>query len=284
MSPLETRGRYDTATDAPRQVISSPEQVELVFPIAGPTVRILAYSIDYVLVLLVQITAFVTLIAATPLASSLSQLFEEIRESAATGDPRALQENSSLMLLIAAFLVLQLVVEWGYFICIEFATRGRSLGKILTGLRVLRDDGLPIGLRDCALRNLLRAVDILPGSYFVGLLAMVYSPRGKRLGDLAAGTIVVRLDRSPAATPLAALAAPSSAFRFDREQLGRLGPAERRLLRQALRRLESLSPELRRTVVERTARVLCERIGYGVVDAPEYEAFLRALLHATAGQ
>src|SRR4029077_1923437 len=97
-------------------------------------------------------------------------------------------------LLIALFVVGQFVLETGYFIFWEMVTNGRSPGKMLAGLRVVRRDGLPIDLRSSMLRNVLRIVDILPENYVVGLVSMLLSPSGERLGDHVAGTLVIRLD------------------------------------------------------------------------------------------
>ena len=74
-------------------------------------------------------------------------------------------------------------------------------------------------------RNLMRLVDVLPSSYLVGLVSMLVTAEGKRLGDLAAGTIVVRIDRLPSVRPLAVANEPGApAFGFRREQIAR--PAE----------------------------------------------------------
>ena len=136
-------------------------------------------------------------------------------------------------------------------------------------------------LRESLVRNLLRIVDVLPWYYTVGLVSVVLSRDGKRLGDFAAGTIVVRLDRPEPAPPLADAPPEASAgFRFERSQIMRLGPNELALLRQTLRRLAALPPERAAEVLERAAAVLSARIGYGPVAAEEREAFLRALLHA----
>ena len=280
MNPARDPVPYDTATGAPRQVVASPEQVMLEFPVAGPSVRMLAYCIDLVLVLIAQISLFIGLMAAGPLTGWIGDLFRQVVADAASGDPTSVQRSSAMLFLIAIFLVLQLVTEWSYFICVEFVTGGRSLGKAIMRLRVLRDDGLPITLRDCGVRNLLRAVDMLPSAYLLGLIAMLASPYGKRLGDLAAGTVVIRLDLPEPALPIALPDAGASAFRFDREQIGRMGPVERQLLRQTLRRLETLTSEQKRDALERTTLALCRRLGYPPVEPAERDAFLRALLRA----
>jgi hypothetical protein len=117
-------------------------------------------------------------------------------------------------------------------------------------------------------RNLLRAVDVLPGSYVVGLVAIVASPKGQRLGDLAAGTIVVRLDRgAPLDLPIDEPVGGDETFRFNRAQIAALGPLERQLLRQTLRRVEGLDdPDVSSAAPERSTEVLRGRIGYEPVS------------------
>ena len=247
----------------------------LYLPVAGPTSRMLAYAIDGIVIFLLEIATVVLLVLAAPFVGRmLLRTFDTLRQH---------PENIEGLVLsfVGFFLVIQLVIESGYFVFWEMTTGGRSLGKALIGLRVVRDGGFPISLRESLVRNLLRIVDILPWSYTVGLVSMVLSRDGKRLGDFAAGTIVVRLDRPAPAPPLPdAPPDASAAFRFERSQIALLGPTELTLLRQTLRRLAALPPERAAEALERSVAVLSARIGYGPVAAEEREAFLRALLHA----
>jgi uncharacterized RDD family membrane protein YckC len=262
-------------------VVRSPEQVALDLPVAGPSSRMLAYVIDYVVIVLIEIALFFTVVAALPLAGRLRQLLQPVLEEIESGDPNALAESSALLILFSILILAQLVVEWGYFVFCEMTTHGRSLGKAIVGLRVVSDGGMRITLRESLARNLLRAVDILPGYYVVGLVSMIASPEGKRLGDLAAGSVVVRLDRPASAAPLPDAEPPElGRFRFDRDQLGALGNPERRLVRQTLRRLEKLPPDQAAAVLERSVEALTRRLQYEPVEAGEREGFLRALLHA----
>src|SRR5438445_3975603 len=268
----------DTTAIGSRQAVRAPEQVWLELAIAGPTSRMLAYAVDYVLILLLEVGAFVLLGLAAPALGRGP--FAGLREALGSGDPAG-HAGEVLLLVLALVVVGQLVIEWAYFLFWEVIAVGRSPGKWLVGLRVVRDDGFAIGVRDSLVRNLLRAVDLLPWYYAVGLIAMLVSSQGKRLGDLAAGTIVVRLDRPEAAPPLPdAPPDASGGFRFERSQIARLGPNELALLRQTLRRLAGLPPERAAEVLERSVAVLRSRIGHGPVAAEEREAFLRALLHA----
>ncbi len=83
------------------------------------------------------------------------------------------------------------VCYWLYGVAFEVLNNGVTPGKKLQGLRVMHDDGTPIALPASMLRNLLLWADLLPSFYLAGLVSMLLSPRFQRLGDLAAGTLVV---------------------------------------------------------------------------------------------
>ncbi|MHB8630445.1 MAG: RDD family protein [Candidatus Limnocylindria bacterium] len=84
------------------------------------------------------------------------------------------------------------VLGWSYFILFEWLWNGQTVGKRAFGLRVINEDGSPAGFVAVFVRNLVRIVDFLPSLYGLGLLAIVFTSRSQRLGDLAAGTFVVR--------------------------------------------------------------------------------------------
>jgi uncharacterized RDD family membrane protein YckC len=267
----------------PTQVVRSPEQVALHFPIAGPTSRMLAYGIDLIAVGLLELALFVLLMLVTPLASATQRWLERFSEDL---DPANQEQIAGFMLAFFAMMILfQMVVEWGYFTFFEMAMGGRSPGKRVLGLRVMRDGGLPLTLRESLLRNLMRTVDMLPAQYLIGLVAMVMSNEGKRLGDLVAGTIVVRNDAAPAPRPLPARdAGASSAFRFERAQLERIGAAEGALIRQALRRSEEFARDQSDAIIARAVEALCAKLPHGPVPPAEQRAFLLALLDAVRGR
>lgn len=268
-----------SSTAEPTQVVSSPEQVALHFPIAGPTARMLAYGLDLIVIGVVELGLLLVLLLSTPLATMLSELLD----GWIPDDPQQVSPEgvAGLLLVMIVLLVLaQLVVEWGYFSFFELTMGGRSPGKWLIGLRVMRDGGLPITLRESLLRNLLRVVDMLPSQYLVGLVAMVMSPEGKRLGDIVAGTVVVRTASAPAPRPLPPRdAAAQASFRFERAQLERIGPAEGTLIRQALRRSEEFGPEQGTTILARAAEVLVAKLGHRPLTPDEHRDFLLALLN-----
>ena len=268
-------------------MVHSPEQVVLHLPVAGPASRILAYAVDYLVIILLQLALvfvlFATLFSMTSLVDSLRGPLETAIQDVDTTNPDTVFLNAAFWLAFLTFLLIQLAAEWSYFVLFDMLGGGRSLGKLVAGLRVVRDGGLPITFRASAVRNLLRIVDYLPTSYLVGLTSMVVSPEGKRLGDMAAGTLVVRLDRPAPAPPILDEQDGSEAgFRFDRDQIARVGRKERALIRQTLRRIESLVEERRELALERAVEVLRARIDYEPVEEQRRLDFLRALLRASS--
>ena len=103
--------------------------------------------------------------------------------------------------------ILLFLVTWWYMVLFEVLNQGRSPGKQMLGLRVVHDDGTPIGWAASLTRNLLRFVDILPFGYTLGIISCLNHPAFKRLGDIAAGTLVVYRD-APLSKPLLADAEP----------------------------------------------------------------------------
>ena len=139
--------------------------------------------------------------------------------------------------------VLGLIVIWGYYPVSEAVWSGKTIGKYAFGLRVVGDQGEPIQVSQAVIRNLIRIVDFLPFFYGIGIIALFWNGRGKRLGDLAAGTVVVR-ERAPIRlSQLRAGPGPGGTA----EGAPRPAPGEAALLRQ-------LDPELKRFVVGYAAR------------------------------
>jgi len=269
---------------APHQIVRSPEQVALELPIAGPTSRIFAFLIDFSLMTLGQLVIAGALIYVMASAFDLGDWLG-IGENGSFRFDAQIDEASGeriLLLAQAIFILVEFLVQWGYFVCCEMLMQGRSPGKAYAGLRVVRDGGLPIGFRESALRNLVRAVDMLPTAYVIGFVSMLISAQGKRLGDFAAGTLVVREDRPQPALPLRnPPESVDTVFRFDRGQLRAVGAAERRLIRQTLRRLDGLSEDRRAQALARATEVLRARMEYPEEIPPGTQyAFLVALLRA----
>jgi uncharacterized membrane protein SpoIIM required for sporulation/uncharacterized RDD family membrane protein YckC len=151
----------------------------------------------------------------------------------------------------SALLVLASFVAWnGYFILFEGLRRGQTPGKRLAGIRVVMDTGHAVSFGAAAARNLLRVADALPPPYLIGFVLVAFHPRGKRLGDLVAGTVVARdrpQEAASARVPVAAQASPSipelddETFRllsqFAARQAALESPARGRLARSLAERL-----------------------------------------------
>ena len=164
--------------------IETPEHIVFHYRLAGPARRAVAHLLD--LALCYGIVAVLALVVVVAFFGGKTS--EEIGSGAKAGGG---------LVLLALF-----AAQWLWFVVWE-ATRGQSPGKMWTGVRVLAESGRPIGWRAAAIRNLLRAADALPTGYLVGLASMSATSRFQRLGDLAAGTIVVVPERVSAATPIA---------------------------------------------------------------------------------
>ena len=164
-------------TETPDQLtIDTPEQVAIRFPIAGIGSRFLALLADTVVQLIAYAILFfiffLTLTSAPRLAGMIV-------------------DRAGEKWLIAAILLVVFFLRWGYYTVFEAFWNGQTPGKKLCKLRVIRDSGRQITFFESLTRNLIRAVDSLPGFYAIGIVTMLCNRRSKRLGDFAAGTLVV---------------------------------------------------------------------------------------------
>jgi uncharacterized RDD family membrane protein YckC len=112
------------------------------------------------------------------------------------------------------YLLLTFLIEWFYPVAFEVLWRGQTPGKKTLGISVINDDLTPVTLGPSLVRNLLRVVDFLPLFYLTGLVTMVMNPRFQRLGDIAAGTLVISVRESarPAAVENIEPLAPSTSL------------------------------------------------------------------------
>ena len=263
--------------DIPGHGLFSPEGVRLELAIAGPAPRMIAYAIDLAIMALLVIFLLMTLPIGSALNKWFVTLFHRAAGSVRPGNPKGQLDVQVGGVVIAIFLLAQFAIETGYFIFWEMLTTGRSPGKAVVGLRVVRRNGLPIELGSTMVRNLMRIVDLLPANYVVGLISMLLSPSGERLGDHAAGTIVIRLDRPPAAPDIQASMNPEL-LSLTREQLARIGPREIRLIRATLRRLATIPEDRREPLLAEVTESLRQRLELAELPRSDRREFLRDLL------
>src|SRR5512138_64035 len=156
--------------------IQTPENVAFGYQVAGIGSRFLASLLDTLLIALLQI---IVVVVATLVINAV----EEFTAALSTW-------------IIAIFSLILAIFYWGYYVLFEMLWNGQSPGKRWVGLRVIRTDGTPITLSESLIRNLARLVDFFPVAYGVGIITMFIDKQSRRLGDLAAGTLVVQ-DRAP---------------------------------------------------------------------------------------
>lgn len=234
--------------------VSTPEQVELEFSIANLGSRFTAILLDSILG---GVMGIVVLIAGLALARELRGL--------------VLGTWVTAGLLLAMFLL-----YWGYFSIFEITWRGQTPGKRAARLRVMSVDGRPATVGQVLIRNLLRLVDALPGVYAVGAVCMLLNRRAQRLGDLAAGTLVVHagemaLPPSLPAAPPAAIAAAQG-----------LAPEDLRLVETFLHRRGSMPAGLRVATAEKIGAWLAAHLPPEAREWTQSEAGLEGL--AAAGR
>ena len=149
----------------------------------------------------------------------------------------------------AALLASLFLLHFGYFAFFEIRWNGQTPGKRKVGIRVVKDDGRPLSPAECIARNLLRIVDELPGLYAVGVLVALLNRRGKRLGDIVAGSLVVRETRLEDLKPVL----PGAPEHAGMPLLGahHLAPADLALVDSYLGRSNQLPPDVRWTMADR---------------------------------
>jgi uncharacterized RDD family membrane protein YckC len=236
-----------------RLEVETADHVILRYDLAGGGNRGFAALVDFTLVTLIFIAAFVGFTSLT----DLQRVFFPL---------------AGLVALVT------FALAWSYFVLLEWIWNGQTIGKRIFGLRVIADDGAPAGFIAVLVRNLVRVVDFLPGFYGLGLLAIVVSSRSQRLGDLAAGTFVVRAPRPEldyfslrTATPLGAGAQVET----------RVLPGEaQRLVREFVAREAKLAPDHRARVAKQLAdrlRPYARDVDPGLDDVELIRAIARSL-------
>ncbi|MGD0731723.1 MAG: RDD family protein, partial [Terracidiphilus sp.] len=188
-------------------------------------------------------------------------------------------------------LLIVFAVYWGYFTLFEAYWNGRTPGKRVARIRVIQRSGRAIGLFESMARNLLRIVDQIPFCYAVGVISMFVTRQHQRLGDLAAGTLVVR-DREEEA-PLwgdsgsrtftaqafdnrSSIPEPHLAVTLPANGIARLSATDLEVLEGFFSRRLDMTLETRHALAQRIASALQAKSGLEVPDGASVETFLEA--------
>jgi uncharacterized RDD family membrane protein YckC len=261
-------------------VIETPERVPLAFALASIGNRFLAAAIDHFLqffaiLMVVVIFAYAAGDGPSEEAGAISQLASEAPKW-----------------LIGIMIFVVFLLFAGYFIFFEWLWNGQTPGKRLLKLRVIRDDGRPITLWEAIARNLLRIFDAIPGFvvpiYSVGLIVIFLNGRDQRVGDIFAGTVVIRERTDEAPTFAETFSNPIADGAFRRVQprtgfttnVAGLTNSEIEVVETFLRRRWDLTDRQRLWMAWRIALPLMYKLKPDYdMKTFTYEGFLEEILH-----
>lgn len=251
--------------------IDTPELVSIEMPLAGIGSRFIALLVDYLiwfagLVVVVLVSSFIL-----PAIHAFNHVSEQWAEA------------------LVIFLIF--LLNWGYFTLFEAFWNGRTPGKRIARIRVIQRSGRAIGLFESMARNLIRYVDQLPFFYAVGVIAMFVTKQHQRLGDLAAGTLVVR-DReietplwgdsgsrtftAHAFAPSTPSPEPHSLVTLPAAGVIKLSSADLEVLEGFFARRLDMSMETREALGRRIASAIQAKSGLQIPEGASVETFLEA--------
>jgi uncharacterized RDD family membrane protein YckC len=247
--------------------IETPELIDVTLEVAGLGSRFVAQVLDW------AVKGGMLLAAASLVLIALA--LWGVRVDAGSGVPR--------VVLLAFLVVLIYVILIGYDIYFELRHNGQTPGKKQAGIRVILESGAPVDFRAACIRNLLAAADFLPAFYHLGSLLILLTPRNQRLGDLAAGTIVIRerMAEAPGEVEQAIERLASPEVDFTADQLAACQPEGRAILRAYFQRAPQLADAPRRQLAERLAHQFGDKTGLQtnppLMVAAQAEVFLASL-------
>jgi uncharacterized RDD family membrane protein YckC len=222
--------------------VRTPESIAFHYELAGLGSRFLALMVDQAIQILVLVAIFGALVLAGT------------RELAARHGAPSVADKVTVSIAGAILIAIVFAVLFGYFIVFEAAWNGQTPGKRLLGLRVVRDGGYPLDFGASLIRNLIRVGEWIFGYYIIAAISAVLSPENKRLGDLAAGTIVVRDARLAAPSVLAQRDEPTYAATTY------LSGEERVLIKRFLERRDALDGSRRAEIAASLATRVRNRV------------------------
>jgi uncharacterized RDD family membrane protein YckC len=243
--------------------VITTEKVPFTYRVAGLGSRFLAWLIDLAVIVL--------LVFASMMAGMVAEM-------------------GRAGLFLAIVMVWTFVLQWGYFLLFEWLWQGQTPGKRLLGIRVVHWQGTSISFFQAAVRNILRVVDglpllvvdILPLLYGIGFLVAACNRENRRLGDLAAGTLVVHVQSK--AQPIRVLhemaeQADSAHEAMVRQRLDQLDRQQKQTLLDLCLRRDHLQVQDRARLFEAVSQYLKSRLG--LVPA-QYQSDEKFVLHVAA--
>ena len=252
-------------------IIETPERVPLHFALASIGNRFLACAIDHTF----QVLAIILMVIAFTVIANYSSLGAEL--------------SNAPKWVIAVLIVIVFLIVSSYFAFFEWAWNGQTPGKRLLKLRVIREDGRPVTFWEAAVRNLLRTFDMMPAPFYsIGLISVFISLSDQRVGDMVAGTVVVREREAEAPAFAQVFASPVSDPALRRSfkpveftaSLTTLTESEIEVVETFLRRRWDLADMARQWMAWRVSLPLMYKLRPSYdLSTFTYEGFLEELLH-----
>ena len=236
--------------------IDTPEQTALEYPIAGLGSRFLAILADTAIQVVIGFFVFVV--------------------GAIIGFGAAIFGGIGPQWVVAIMIFLVFLLNSGYFAVFEIVWNGQTPGKRFAQIRVIKDDGRPIGAYEAVVRNAMRIVDSLPAAYGVGLVSMFLNKKGKRLGDFVAGTVVVHEKTLEGVRPY--VESPQIDETLPPVDVTVVTLDEIHVIEAFLNRRDSLDPAVRTMMSRQICERLANKMNVKVYGWPRTERFLEAVM------
>ncbi len=256
--------------------IQTPEHIQFTYELAGVGSRFLALLVDS-LIQIVAVTALGLLVAYLEALTGFAEGFGNT-------------QMANIPLIPLLVLSSPVLFAIAYFIFFEMIWAGQTPGKRMAGLRAVALGGQRIGFNESAIRNILRLVDFLPALYTVGIFSVFFTTRYQRVGDLAAGTIVIkeRLWEPPESMGSGAeagdIVAPvdrrDELVRQARSYLGTLSREELEVVRRFIQRRDELATEVRTRLAEDIAAGIYDKFPALATHQLTSEVFLEVICQA----
>lgn len=243
--------------------VRTPEAIAFYYELAGLGSRFLAWLVDTAIQLVVAVLIGIAAAVGANRAASLA--------SALSLSPKSLAST-----VVAVGIILAFALFYGYFIVFDKLWNGQTPGKRMLGIRVVRDGGYPVELAGSIIRNLIRIIEFwVLGFYFVSVISMLLSSENKRLGDYAAGTIVVRDRGLEVRDPrlwrkLGPSDGPGMSPLFDK-----LSPNEIAAVDRYVERRHTLNPKHAREAAAKIAAALRPKVAPELAALPDDDLLMR---------
>jgi uncharacterized RDD family membrane protein YckC len=260
----------------------TPENVQVAYQPAGLGTRFVAWFVDNIIMTAAGIVIFFVLVCSGTITdSALQNVPAPVRETARRAAEEGPGESHEVTLfLIGLFLLVTGVGSFFYYGFSELCLRGQTIGKRMSGIRVVRLDGFALDAGAILIRNIFRVIDHIPPLWLVPLL----TTNSQRLGDLVAGTVVV-LDKPESIGDLRATLtqrpAAEAEFTFDAAALKRVRTQDFTAVERILERWDQLTGEQKQSLLGQLVPPLVARLQ---IDPPADDQRLRFLQDLLAAE